>query len=94
MPQLQNNSKPMHQESDWYRLLYMLLFIAILNVIGVIMSVLIPLQFILSVVTQSTNENLKSFSRSIAEYVFQVLTFLTYNSDEKPYPFSDWPSPD
>jgi hypothetical protein len=38
-----------------------------------------------------TNENLRFFGASLATYIYQALMFVTYNSDEKPFPFAPWP---
>lgn len=38
------------------------------------------------------NDRLLKFSAGVNQYIFQIAGFLTYNSDIKPYPFSDWPA--
>jgi hypothetical protein len=39
------------------------------------------------------NENLKKLGETISTWSYQAFLFLTYNTDEKPFPFSDWPDP-
>jgi len=75
----------------WLRLLFMLLFAALLQVASVVMWVLVSLQFLFSLVTGSDNRNLRRFGHSLSQYIYQALQFLIYNSEEKPFPFSDWP---
>jgi hypothetical protein len=36
---------------------------------------------------------LLSFGDSLSQYVAQIGRFGTFNSDEKPWPFADWPTP-
>lgn len=75
----------------WIRLAYMVLFAIILYVVSFIMSVVVIIQFIISLITGQNNLNLRSFGYSLSTYIYQTLQFLTYNSEEKPFPFADWP---
>jgi hypothetical protein len=34
---------------------------------------------------------LKDFGKSLGIYLKQIAEFLSYASEEKPFPFSDWP---
>lgn len=76
----------------WLRLLFMLLFAGLLQVAGIIMWIVVGLQFIFSLITGQDNLNLRRFGHSLSTYIYQSLQFLTYNSEEKPFPFADWPS--
>lgn len=76
----------------WLRLVFMLLFAALLQVAGIIMWVLVILQFVFSLITGQDNANLRSFGHSLSTFIYQTLKFLTYNSEEKPFPFADWPT--
>lgn len=78
----------------WLRLVFMLLFAAIIQLAGIIMWVVVGLQFLFSLITGQSNVNLRGFGFSLSTYIYQILSFLTYNSEEKPFPFSDWPSVD
>ena len=75
----------------WLRLVFMLLFAAILHVASFVMWVLVIAQFIYSLVTGEDNANLRKFGHSLSIYIFATLKFLTYASEEKPFPFADWP---
>ena len=78
----------------WLRLLYMIVFAVCLQVASFVMWVLVALQFLFSLIRGEDNENLRTFGASLSKYIFQALQFLTYNSEEKPFPFSDWPAAD
>ena len=41
--------------------------------------------------SDSINSNLRDFSNALSDYIFQILKFLLYSSDEKPFPFADFP---
>lgn len=78
----------------WLRLVFMVLFAVLLQVVAIIMWVLVILQFFFSLITGKDNKNLREFGYSLSTYIYQILKFLTYNSEEKPFPFSDWPDAD
>jgi len=75
----------------WLRLIFMLLFAAVLQLASIIMWVLVIAQFLFSLITGEDNPNLRKFGRSLSVYIFDTLKFLTYASEEKPFPFADWP---
>jgi hypothetical protein len=43
------------------------------------------------VLTGKLNENLSHFSESLTRYAFQILLYVTFQSEERPFPFSPWP---
>ncbi len=75
----------------WIRLAYMVLFAIILYVVSFIMALVVVLQFVISLITGKNNLQLRRFGYSLSTYIYQTLQFLTYNSEEKPFPFADWP---
>ncbi len=40
--------------------------------------------------TGQVNQNLKGFASEVVQYLVQVLRYLAFASDEKPFPFSPW----
>lgn len=82
------------QKTDkWVRLLYMLLYLVILWFVKIIFLGVIIFQFLSLLFTEKTNANLLKFSKSLSSYAYQVYLFLTYNTEEKSFPFGDWPKP-
>ena len=75
----------------WIRLLFMILFAVVLYVAGIVVGVLVLVQFLFALITGSDNTNLRQLGDSLTQYIAQTLRFLTYNSNEKPFPFADWP---
>jgi hypothetical protein len=80
--------------SHWLRVVFMVLFAIILQVAAAVMWVVVILQFLFSLFTGQGNGNLSKLGHSLSTFIFQTWQFLSYNSDEKPYPFQDWPSQD
>ena len=75
----------------WLRALFMVLFVILLEVAGVVMLATIVLQFLFAIISGGPNENLRQLGSQIASYIYQVLQFLIYNTEEKPFPFAEWP---
>jgi hypothetical protein len=76
----------------WIRLFFMLIFAGILYFATIILCVVVVIQFLVTLATGSESIELRKFGSSLSEFFFQSLKFLTYSSEEKPFPFSDWPS--
>lgn len=78
----------------WLRFVFMLLFAVILSVSGYVFFVLVVVQFLWALITGESNSKLREFGCNLSLYIYQILRFLTYNSEDKPFPFSDWPDED
>ena len=76
----------------WKRGLYMLLFAFLLGIAKFVTFAVVMLQFVLIVLNNTPNAHLLVFGKSLSRYTYQVMIFLTFNSEEQPYPFSEWPS--
>jgi hypothetical protein len=76
---------------SWMRLVYMLIFAVLLHLAGLVMWVLCALQFLFALWTGRDNANLRSLGGSIAVFVHEALDFVSYNSEQKPFPFAAWP---
>lgn len=51
-------------------------------------------QFLFSLFTGKANSALLELGSSLSKFIYQALEFLTYNTEEKPFPFADWPQAD
>ncbi len=81
--------------ATWLRLVFMVVFYVLGSVASFVVSVVIVLGFLWRLFTAETNQQLQRAGQSIASYIYQIIRYLTFNSDEKPYPFDgDWPSGD
>ncbi len=80
------------EPSVWIRILFMLAFGVLLYfILAPVIFVIMLAQALFVLLTGESNDNLRQFSSSLSKYIFETLNFLTYNSDEKPFPFSDFP---
>lgn len=78
----------------WIRLLYMVVFVLFLAVARLVIAAIAFIQFLLVLLTDHDNRNLRNLGQSIAKWYLQALLFLTFNTEVKPFPFSDWPEVD
>lgn len=76
----------------WVRALVMLLMAVAFQLAAWVLVCVAVLQLILSLATDSTNDRLRSFGRSVGRYLAQIADFVSYGTEEAPFPFSDWPS--
>lgn len=81
-------------KKHWSRLVYMVLFALFVYVAAFVVAVLIVVQFLFALVTGTDNRKLRQMGNGVAHYIHQSLLFLTYSSEVKPFPFSDWPEAD
>ena len=79
------------ERKTWLRGLYMLLFAIFYSVAEIVITVVVLFQFLLALFTGRTNERLLKLGQSLGTYIYQILQFLTFNSDYQPYPFGAWP---
>lgn len=77
----------------WVRLLYMALFAFFLYIASFVMIAVVIAQFLVCLFSGSDNTKLRAFGSSLSLYVKDILMFLTFNSEEKAFPFADWPEP-
>lgn len=83
--------KSYKDKSVWMRGLYMLIFMILLGVAEFVSFVVILIQFLTVLFTAETNEKLVRFGKSLSLYQYEIMLFLTYNSEVHPYPMGEWP---
>lgn len=79
-------------QDTWLRLLFIIIYGAILWLASVVLGFVVVFQFLSKLFTRETQSNLLGFGRSLAEFVRQIVLYLTFNSEDKPFPFGDWPA--
>jgi hypothetical protein len=78
-------------KDTWLRGLFMLVFVFLLMVARVVLWAVVILQFLFALFTSEPNKNLSRFALSLSRYFYQCYLFVTFNSEQKPFPFDDWP---
>lgn len=84
---------PAPHQATAIRLLAVLFFIALFMLASSVVAVVIMVQFGWRFAARTTNDRLLLLSAGLTRYMFDILQFITFNHDQKPYPFSAWPTP-
>jgi|GEM_PF-643500 len=75
----------------WLRLLYMVIFLFFAWVASFVFGVVILVLFFWQLFTGRPNPQVQAFGQSMSTWGYQVLSFLSYNSEDLPFPFDAWP---
>lgn len=74
----------------WKRIIFMLMFALIDSLVKLLLWLVILLQTASVLLTGNTNPNLLGFGTSLATYHYHILLFLTFSSEQLPFPFAEW----
>ncbi len=86
---------PVEQDSNkntWTRGLFMLIFIVLFKIAETVLSLLAVIQFFWLLFNKEPNASLKKFGISLGNWMLEVVDFQSCASDEKPFPWKEWPS--
>lgn len=76
----------------WRRLLFILIFAVIFGCTSFLALMVTIFQFFNVLFTGELNDNLRDFGRELGQFAHETLDYLTFNTQERPFPFSDWPT--
>ena len=82
----------LRSKNNWIRGLYILLFAILYGIAEIVLWAIVLYQFGSQLLAGHPNNRLLAFSRGLNAYIYQILQYISYRSDEKPYPFADWPA--
>ena len=81
--------------STWLRLLFMFAYYVIGTVTTAVLSIVVILGFLWVLFTGEKNGQLQQAGQAIAAYLYEIIRYLTFNTEAKPFPFgNEWPSSD
>jgi hypothetical protein len=86
----QEIKKNIRSRPTWTRGLYMLLFAVIYGLAEIIITAVVVFQFLYVLITGKNIQNLLHFGQGLSTFVYDIMLFLTYNTEEKPFPFGTW----
>jgi hypothetical protein len=88
-----NESKLKQHESILLRVLWMVLFVLVWQVAETVLAVVVLAQLVYRLFNGAPSLGMMSFGDSLSQYLAQIGRFGTFNTDQKPWPFADWPTP-
>lgn len=85
--------KELERESILLRILWMLVFVIVWRLAELVLGATVLLQLGYRLFYDAPSASLLGFGDSLSQYLAQIGRFGTFNCDEKPWPFADWPAP-
>lgn len=74
------------------RILFTIFFMIIFRLVGVVLSFVILFELLYSFLTKEPpSERVTRFAHRIVHYGYEIGQYLTYNKDQQPFPFDDFP---
>ncbi|QBQ53456.1 DUF4389 domain-containing protein [Nitrosococcus wardiae] len=89
-----NVAQNLKNPTFWKRLLFMMLFAVAYTLAEFAVWAAIIFLIFYNLFTGGSNERAVTFGRQASAYIYHLLLYLTYNTEERPFPFSDWPKPE
>lgn len=80
-----------HLKNELIRGAFMLLFFVVSRILGIVVLLIAVFQLLCSLIVQKPNDNVKHFGKELSYYLAEIVQFLSYSIDKKPWPFSPWP---
>lgn len=81
-------------KTGWTRVAFVALFWLVFYLAQFVVAAVVVAQCAFTLVTGSPNQQLLSFGDSMGRYIHEILRFVTFNSDRRPFPFEEFPKSD
>jgi hypothetical protein len=72
-------------------LLFIVIYALLYSLAEIVLLAVVIAQFVIKLITGSVNQRLLDLGYGTSTYVYQIFLFLTFVSEERPFPFSPWP---
>ncbi|HHZ68734.1 MAG TPA: DUF4389 domain-containing protein [Methylococcaceae bacterium] len=76
--------------STWKRIFFMAIFAVMVSLVQIVLQLIILLQIASMLMTGNPNTNILGFGKKLSMYLYDIVLFLTFNSERLPFPFSEW----
>lgn len=73
------------------RIVYTVFFYCIFYLAELAVAIIAILQAVFVALSGAPQPDVKNFSLQLAAYLRQVVAYMTWATDNKPYPFVEWP---
>ena len=89
---MENTTDNLKEESTWLRLVFIILFAILFNLAEVVLTAVVVIQFLSTLVRGRPVSQITVFGQNLSTFVYEILLFLTFKTDDMPWPISAWPS--
>jgi hypothetical protein len=72
------------------RLFFMAVYFLILSVVRFILWGVLLVQILYHLFGGGVSPGAQRIGQAVSEYVYRIWLFLTYNTNERPFPFANW----
>ncbi len=90
----ENSTVALEKRNIWLRGLLMILMALAYQLVGTVLFFTAVIQFVFALATDTPNPRLAIFGRSVGRFQSQIANFVSFASEDLPFPFADWPSGD
>lgn len=84
-------SEQYENKSTWLRILFVALFWVVFHVTQLVILAVAIGQCLFTLFTGTPNPQLMKLGDILSRYVQEILSFVTFNSEKRPFPFNDFP---
>lgn len=79
--------------ATWTRLLFMVICCFLVSIASFVGTFVVVLGFLWLLFTGEVNRQIRQVGQSVATYVYEIIRYLTFNTDVRPFPLGgEWPS--
>jgi hypothetical protein len=82
----------LEKRNIWLRGLLMILMALAYQLAGTVLFFTAIIQFVFAVASDTPNPRLATFGQSVGRFQSQIADFVSFASEDLPFPFADWPS--
>ncbi len=75
----------------WLRALFMILFGVAFYIAEIVLGIVAVVQFLSALFSGRPLDRLAGFGAQLAAWIGQVVAYLTFASEARPFPFTPWP---
>lgn len=80
-------------KATWTRFLFMVICSILVWLASIVGGVIVVLGFLMVLFTGEVNRELRGVGQSLATYIYENIRYLTFNTEDRPFPFGgEWPS--
>ncbi len=93
----ESTGRPMEENlksrATWKRLLFMAISYILVSLASLVGTFIVVFGFVWVLFTGEVNRELKQVGKSLAAYIYENVMFLTFNTEDMPFPLGKpWPS--
>ncbi len=81
-------------QASWKRVIFVAVFWIIFHFAQIVAAIVTIAQCGFVLITNNPNQQLLKFGDSLGKYIHDILRYVTFNSDQQPFPFADFPKAD